>query len=314
MNDRGSSPAAAVSAPAASGIVAGSPKQRIGVWTTYSAAVSLILVFVVVTPILVCLWGSFTTLSTMGASSTLSGAGWDTQKSLGIYASGARDTTGAFTLLWYQYVFEVYGHTILLSLKLAALSIVVTIVLGVSGGYGLVRYNFPGKALLEEVISIPLSLPGISIAVALLGTYGMIRDSWTIILLGHLLYTLPFMLQSVTSTLRSYDFFELESAAASLGANWLYRLRYILLPNLKHALIVGSLLVFTISLGEFNASFLLTTPINLTQPASLYDTYTNDSFQVSSAATSVFMLVVIPVLMAIQFVGGREMKEMGQAA
>ena len=117
------------------------------------------------------------------------------------------------------------------------------------------------------------------------------------------------MLQAVTSTLRSYDFFELESAAASLGANWFHRLRYILLPNLKHALIVGSLLVFTISLGEFNASFLLTTPINLTQPASLYDTYTNDSFQVSSAATSVFMLVVIPVLMAIQFVGGREMKD-----
>lgn len=287
---------------------------RVNLWTVYSAAASLILVFAVVTPVLICLWGSFTTLSTMGAASTLSGAGWETQKSLGIYASGARETSGPVTLLWYQYVFEVYGHTIGLSLKLAFISIAATIVLGVFGGYGLVRYDFPGKALLEEVISIPLSLPGISIAVALLGTYGMIRDSWTIILLGHLLYTLPFMLQSVTSTLRSYNFFELERAAASLGANWFHRLRYILLPNLKHAIIIGSLLVFTISLGEFNASFLLTTPINLTLPASLYDTYTNDSFQVSSAATSVFMLVVVPVLMAIQFMGGKEMKEIGQAA
>ncbi|MCC7016579.1 MAG: ABC transporter permease subunit [Rhodospirillales bacterium] len=287
---------------------------RVSLWTVYSAAASLILVFAVVTPVLICLWGSFTTLSTMGAASTLSGAGWETQKSLGIYASGARETTGPVTLIWYQYVFEVYGHTIGLSLKLAFISIAATIVLGVFGGYGLVRYDFPGKALLEEVISIPLSLPGISIAVALLGTYGMIRDSWTIILLGHLLYTLPFMLQSVTSTLRSYNFFELERAAASLGANWFQRLRYILLPNLRHAIIIGSLLVFTISLGEFNASFLLTTPINLTLPASLYDTYTNDSFQVSSAATSVFMLVVVPVLMAIQFMGGKEMKEIGQAA
>lgn len=292
------------------------PPQRkaFGWWTAYSAAMSMLLVLVVVTPILICLWGSFTTLSSMGASSTMSGAGWETQKSLGIYASGARDTTGAVTLLWYHYVFEVYGHTILLSLKLAALSIGITIVLGVFGGYGLVRYDFPGKGLLEEMISIPLSLPGISIAVALLGTYGIIRDSWLIILFGHLLYTLPFMLQSVTNALRSYNFFELERAAASMGASWFQRQRYILLPNLKHSIIIGSLLVFTISLGEFNASFLLTTPVNLTLPASLYDTYTNDSFQVSSAATSVFMLVVVPVLMGIQFIGGREMKEVGQAA
>ncbi len=250
----------------------------------------------------------------MGASSTQSGAGWVSKEGLGVFSSGARETTGMFTLKWYEYVFGVYGHTIMMSLKLAALSVILTIFLGVTGGYALVRYDFPGKSLLEEAVLIPLSLPGISIAVALIGTYGIIRNSWVIILLGHLLYTLPFMLQSVTNTLRSYNYFELERAASSLGASWWQRVRYILLPNLQHALVVGSLLVFTISLGEFNASFLLTTPENLTLPAALYDAYTNDSFQVSSAATSIFMLVVIPVLLGIQFIGGKEMKEMGQAA
>lgn len=288
--------------------------RRASLWTAYSAAMSLVLVFAVVTPILICLWGSFTTLSSMGAASTHSGAGWTPRHDLGAFGSGARETTGAVTLKWYAYVFEVYGHTVLTSLKLAALSVAITIVLGVSGGYALVRYDFPGKALLEEVILIPLSLPGISVAVALIGTYGIIRNSWVIILLGHLLYTLPFMLQAVTNTLRSYDYFGLERAAASLGASRWQRVRYILLPNLRHALVIGSLLVFTISLGEFNASFLLTTPEHLTLPAALYDSYTNDSFQVSSAATSLFMMVVIPVLMAIQFIGGREMRDAGQAA
>lgn len=288
--------------------------RRPSVWTIYSVAMSLLLVFAVLTPILICLWGSFTTLSAMGASSTGAGAGWSSNKDLGAFSSGARDTTGAVTLLWYRYVLDVYSHTILMSLKLALVSIGVTMVLGVSGGYALVRYDFPGKPLLEELILIPLSLPGIAVAVALIGTFGIIRDSWVIILLGHLLYTLPFMLQAVTNTLRSYNYFDLERAAASLGATPWQRVRYILLPNLKHALIVGSLLVFTISLGEFNASFLLTTPMTLTLPAALYDSYTNDSFQVSSAATSLFMMVVIPVLLAIQFVGGREMKDVGQAA
>ena len=288
--------------------------RRRSLWSIYSIAASLIIVFVVLTPLLICLWGSFTTISTMGAASTHSGAGWSAPGSAGTFGAGSRDTEGPLTLLWYKYVFDVYGHTLLLSLKLAALCIVITIVLGVFGGYGVVRYNFPGKLLLEELILVPLSLPGISVAVALIGTYGMIRGSTLIILFGHLLYTLPFMFQSVTNTLRSYNFFELERAAAGLGANWYQRLRYILLPNLKHALIIGSLLVFTISLGEFNASFLLTTPITLTLPAALYDSYTNDSFQVSSAATSIFIIVVIPVLLAIQFIGGREMHEMGQAA
>jgi len=300
--------------PATAPAATKSRARRPSAWTVYSVAMSLLLVFAVVTPILICLWGSFTTLSVMGAASTGSGAGWNATKDLGVFSSGARETSGAVTLLWYSYVLGVYGHTILMSLKLALVSILVTMVLGVTGGYALVRYDFPGKRLLEELILIPLSLPGIAVAVALIGTFGVIRDSWTIILLGHLLYTLPFMLQAVTNTLRSYNYFDLERAASSLGASAWQRVRYILLPNLKHALIVGSLLVFTISLGEFNASFLLTTPMTLTLPAALYDSYTNDSFQVSSAATSLFMIVVIPVLLAIQFVGGREMKDMGQAA
>src|SRR5437588_518812 len=79
-------------------------------------------------------------------------------------------------------------------------------VLGVLGGYALVRFNFFGKNLIEEMILLPLSLPGIAVAVALIETYGVLRGSWLIILFGHLLYTLPFMMQSITNTLRSFDF------------------------------------------------------------------------------------------------------------
>lgn len=298
-------------------------KKPFELWPIFAIASSLLLVFMVVSPIMMCLWGSFTTLSVMGVSSE-GGAGWEEvtksedmavdQKDLGVFGSGARKIKGWVTTYWYKYVIIVYGKTMLLSLKLAIMSILTCIILGVSGGYALVKYNFYGKHLLEEVILVPLSLPGISVAVALIETYGFLRNSWLIILFGHLLYTLPFMIQSITNTLRSFDFIELEKAASGLGANGWQRMFYIIFPNLKHAIIVGSLLVFAISLGEFNASFLLNTPIHQTFPAALYDSYTNDSFQVSSAATSIFMLVVVPVIMAIQFIGGREMQDIGQAA
>ena len=316
-------------APAAEPARPAVKKRGMGLWVAFCAASSLILVFMIVSPLVVSFWGSFTTLTIMGTGSER-GAGWDhvttskgeesTEKKaaqpatdLGVFSQGARRITGAFTTFWYQYVWEVYGKTMKLSLMLAGISIVVCIVLGVFGGYALVRYNFFGKNLIEEMILLPLSLPGIAVAVALIETYGILRGSWVIILFGHLLYTLPFMMQSVTNTLRSFDFVTLEMAASSLGANPWQRLRYILLPNLKHAIIVGSLLVFAISLGEFNASFLLNTPFNQTFPAALYDSYTNDSFQVSSAATSIFMMCVIPVLLAIQFIGGKEMTQVGGA-
>lgn len=295
---------------------------RIGIWQPFAVCSSIFLVFAVITPILICVWGSFTTLSVMGAASE-GGAGWGSKAAtsapvgatdLGMFAADARHTTGEWTMLWYQYVIEVYGHTLALSIQLALMSIAICTVVGVLAGYVLVKYDFVGKSLLEELVMIPLALPGIAVAVALIETYGKLRGSWIIILFGHLLYTLPFMIQSVTNTLRSFDFITLEQAAAVHGARLWQRFRYILLPNLKHAIIVGALLVFAISLGEFNASFLLNTPFNQTLPAALYDAYSNDSFQVSSAATSLFMAIVVPVLMAIQLIGGREMQRAGQAA
>jgi putative spermidine/putrescine transport system permease protein len=303
-------------------------RKPIGAWVLFCAASSFVLFFMIISPLVVTFWGSFTTLTVMGTGSER-GAGWDHvttsrteeaadakaagAKDMGVFSVGARQISGAVTTFWYQYVWEVYGKTMRLSLMLAAISIVTCIILGVFGGYALVRYRFFGKNLIEELILLPLSLPGIAVAVALIETYGILRGSWVIILFGHLLYTLPFMMQSVTNTLRSFDFVTLEMAASSLGANAWQRLRYVLLPNLKHAIIVGSLLVFAISLGEFNASFLLNTPFNQTFPAALYDSYTNDSFQVSSAATSIFMMCVVPVLLAIQFIGGKEMMEVGGA-
>ena len=206
-----------------------------------------------------------------------------------------------------------YGSTILFTLQVAVVSVILTTLIGVAAAYALVRYSFPGRALIEEVVLLPMSIPGIAVAIALIQAHTTLRPTWYIILAGHLLYTMPFMVRAVTNTLRSFDFLTLEQAAASLGATWGQRMRWVLLPNLKHAILVGSLLVFAISLGEFNASFLLNTPTNQTFPAALYDTYNLDSFQVSSAATTIFMAMLFPALLLLQYMGGREL-EVGQGA
>jgi putative spermidine/putrescine transport system permease protein len=311
------------SSGSADAVVPGAARRRPIVLTTIgtrllSAAaylVSALLALAILSPVAVSFWGAMTTSKAMGTASEV-GPGWQPSAASGggVFAERTRAQGGFFTLLWYRYVFRVYGRTILFTLQLAVVSVVLTTVIGVAASYALVRYRFRGQALVEEVVLLPMSIPGIAVAIALIQAHTTLRPTWYIILVGHLLYTMPFMIRAVTNTLRSFDFVALEEAAASLGATWWQRMRWVILPNLKHAILIGSLLVFAISLGEFNASFLLNTPINQTYPAVLYDTYNLDSFQVSSAATMIFMVLLFPALLALQYAGGRELEEAGQGA
>lgn len=284
--------------------------------TVLAYAISALLAAAILMPIAVCVWGGVTTSKAMGTASEV-GPGWQAgspRSSTDVYSERRAAQAGYVTSLWFRYVLRVYGATILFTLQLALVSVVATVAIGVAASYALVRYRFPGAALLEEMVLLPMSIPGIAVAIALIQAHTTLRPTWYIILAGHLLYTMPFMTRSVTNTLRSFDFVSLELAAASLGASWWQRMRWVILPNLRHAILVGSLLVFAISLGEFNASFLLNTPTNQTFPAALYDTYNLDSFQVSSAATSIFIVMLLPALIVLQYAGGRELGEAGQGA
>ena len=96
---------------------------------------------------------------------------------------------------------ELYYGSILLSIWIALACLVVTVILGVPAAYALARN--PGRAsrVLEEFISLPLAIPGLALALALLQLYGTLqgfRTSWSFILVGHVLYTLPFMVRSTS--------------------------------------------------------------------------------------------------------------------
>lgn len=202
----------------------------------------------------------------------------------------------------YRYVLGSYSGWLWYSAKLALVCVMLAAAIAVPAGYVLVRYPFAGSRVLEELVLLPLSLPGIAMSVALLAAYHPLRG-WWLVLCGHLLYTLPFMLRTVTNSLRAAPLEQLERAAAVMGAGFWQRWFLIVLPNLRHAVVLGGLLVFAVSWGEFNVSFLLNSGKPQTFPAALYDTYANESFQISSAATTLFLCVVLPVSLAIQLLG-----------
>jgi putative spermidine/putrescine transport system permease protein len=210
------------------------------------------------------------------------------------------------TLDWLARVWELYRGTIFTSILLAILCLGATLVLGVPAAYVLARRQSALTRMMEELLVMPIAMPGLAIALALIVTYGGFggfRRSILFILVGHVLYTLPFMVRSVLAVLLSIDFKTLEEGAASLGAGFMRRFFTVILPNCRSGIIAGSLMVVTLSLGEFNMTLLLHTPHTMTLPVGLADAYSSMRIEIGSAYTVVFFALVIPLLLVIQSLG-----------
>ncbi len=231
----------------------------------------------------------------------------------GVTANYFQGLSSGLTLKWVGQVWELYSGSIFLSIWLALACLVVTLVLGVPAAYALARN--PGRAsrVLEEFISLPLAIPGLAIALALLQLYGSyhgFRTHWSFILVGHVLYTLPFMVRSVLSVLAAIDLKTLEEGAATLGAGPARRFVDVVVPNAMPGILAGALTVVTLSVGEFNLTWMLHTPLTKTLPVGLADSYASMRLEVASAYTLVFFVMIVPLLMAMQWASARAQRIM----
>lgn len=207
------------------------------------------------------------------------------------------------TLRWVIEVWTGYRETIFLSIGLSLACLVVTLVLGVPTAYVLAKRQTALTRAIEELLVMPVAVPGLATALALIVTYGSVsgfRTSWLFILVGHVLFTLPFMVRSVLAVLSAIDLETLEEGAASLGASFWQRFCHVVLPNCRSGILAGSLMVVTLSMGEFNMTWLLHTPLTKTLPVGLADAYASLRLEVGSAYTLVFFLMIMPLLLALQ--------------
>lgn len=207
------------------------------------------------------------------------------------------------TLRWVQEVLRSYSDTILLSMQIAFACLLCTLVLGVPAAYALSRHQGRLARAIEELMMMPVAIPGLATALALIVTYGSFGDfrrSWYFILVGHVLFTLPFMVRSVLAVMNSIDLKVLEEGAASLGAGFRQRFFGIVLPNSMPGILAGSLMVLTLSVGEFNLTWLLHTPLTKTLPVGLADSYASLRIEIGSAYTLVFFVMIIPCLVLLQ--------------
>ncbi|CAN7192455.1 ABC transporter permease subunit [Acidovorax sp. LjRoot118] len=219
------------------------------------------------------------------------------------YSAGLKS---GLTLRWLSEVWENYGGTVGASLLLALLCVLGNLLIGVPCAYALARSRSRWARLFEELLTLPVAVPGLASALALILAYGTLsgfRQSFAFILVGHMVFTLPFMVRTVGSAFQKDELRSLEEAARSLGASFAQRFLGVLVPAVLPAIVAGSLMVFTLSVGEFNLTWMLHTPLTRTLPVGLADSYASMRIEIGSAYTLVFLIVILPVLWGLQAVG-----------
>jgi putative spermidine/putrescine transport system permease protein len=229
--------------------------------------------------------------------------------SAGVTVNYFRGISSGVTLQWVFQVWDLYAGTILLSFVIAFATLAVTLLVGVPAAYALHTRGGRWSRIVEEVITLPIAIPGLAIALALILTYGGFggfRRSWLFILAGHVIFTMPFMVRSVMAVFSTVDIKTLDEGAASLGASPMRRFLDVIVPNAVPGILAGALMVVTLSLGEFNLTWMLHTPLTKTLPIGLADAYASMRLEVASAYTLIFFIMIIPLLVAMQMFADKE--------
>ena len=176
----------------------------------------------------------------------------------------------ASQLTWHQYVDILSDREVLMAFKLTLLSsaeaAVVNAFFGLIVAWVLVRYRFPGRALIDSMVDLPFALPTAVAGIALTTVYS--STGW----LGSLLeklgiqvaYTplgvtvalifigLPFVVRTLQPVIEDLDR-EVEEAAASLGANRRQTFTRVIFPAVMPSLVTGTSLAFARALGEYGS-------------------------------------------------------------
>ncbi len=167
-----------------------------------------------------------------------------------------------FTTAWFEELWTTTAlhEAVKNSLFIAAMTAILSTLLGVCAARSGAMASFPGKAGILGFIMLPLVLPEIIIAVSLLTVLRQVLDmslsNWTIII-AHVLICTPFSIAILNGAFQNLDP-AFEEAAMDLGENRWTAFRLVILPLVMPGIVSSLLISFTISLDEFIIAFFLT--------------------------------------------------------
>ena len=209
-----------------------------------------------------------------------------------------------FSFTWYEQLFDpalsrpiqrAAGN----SLEVAAMSTLIGVVLATLAALGLARNRRKSARIADTFFMSPLVLPGITFGLAALVYFSTLgfRPSLNLMIAGHLMVTMPFILRTTTASLSQLDPALLDSSQ-SLGASWFYTLRRITLPLVFPGIAAGAFLAFMASIDNVPVSLFLSNARTDTLPIRMWGMM-ESTLDVRVAAVSGVLIAGAFVLMLI---------------
>lgn len=219
---------------------------------------------------------------------------------------------GGVTLEWVVGSLDEFLPGLSISTQVATITVIANLVIGVPLAWTLARTTLPGLGFVRWLTNLPLVVPGIAVGLALVAFYPHLQRSGLLLIAGHILATMPFMVAAVAPALADRELIELERTASTLGARYVRRTWTITIPHIRTALISGALMVLTISFGEFNLSYFIVNPAQPTLPVSLFGAFIYGQTSNGAALTLWYCLTVIPLAVGLQILGAFSVKRSGK--
>lgn len=204
-----------------------------------------------------------------------------------------------FTLRWYGNVTSQpeFMNGLRTSLVLAAITAVVSTMLGTGIALTLTRQSFRGRTVFNSLFISPIMLPRVAIGVALFLFFLMVQRTSTLarLLVLHVVITCPYVVAAVSASLQGVDR-RYEEAAMNLGAPPMETFWKVTLPLIRPGVVAGFLFSFVVSFDEVTASVFLTDGRTVTFPVALFFYLVRGTLDPTVAAASSFMLVMVGVV------------------
>jgi spermidine/putrescine transport system permease protein len=223
-------------------------------------------------------------------------------------------TWKGFTFDWYVRAYNDASlfNALMNSLTVAIVSTIFSTVIGTMLGLALYRYRFPFKTSFESLAYLPIVIPEISMAVALLAYFAELLNvplGLFTIIVSHIAFSFPFVAVVIVTRMAGFDE-SLEEASRDLGASGWQTFWNVTVPYMMPGIIAGALLAFTLSLDDFVITQFTSGPGSTTLPIKIYSMVRFSVTPTVNAASTVLIVITLTFAVAAMALQARAEKKL----
>jgi putative spermidine/putrescine transport system permease protein len=245
--------------------------------------IALITVFVLIFPTLVILILSFTAEDAL------------------------RFPPSSYSFRWYAALLDAneIQDAALVSLKVAVMTVIASVALGVPAALAITRSRAAWARLLETLFMSPLILPALAFGFAALMMFSMLgfRPSILTLTIGHIIVSVPFVLRTTLASFSQLDPALLD-CSRSLGASEVHTFRKITLPLISPGVASGAFIAFMASFDNVPVSLFLQDARTQVLPIYLWDIIQNQLDSRAASACGVIIIATILLMLLMERVAG----------